>query len=122
MPATSPRLESRFGWAVPAGLRLVELTGIAVIVVLAEPKLLPVAFCALFAIAYHHYDTLYRSLQNAAPPQWLVWLGFGWDGRLLLVGALALALALQPGLLVLTIWWGLWFAGMASIQWLRSSR
>ena len=95
---------------------------IAVIVVLAEPKLLPVAFWALFAIAYHHYDTLYRSLQNAAPPRWLVWLGFGWDGRLLLAGALALAVALQPGLLVLTIWWGLWFAGMASIQWLRNSR
>ena len=122
MPATSPRLESRFGWAVPAGLRLVELTGIAVIVVLAEPKLLPVAFWALFAIAYHQYDTLYRSLQNAAPPRWLVWLGFGWDGRLLLVGALALAVALQPGLLVLATWWALWFAGMASIQWLRSSR
>ena len=122
MPATSLRLESRFGWAVPAGLRLVELTGIAVIVVLAEPKLLPVAFWALFGIAYHQYDTLYRSLQNAAPPRWLVWLGFGWDGRLLLVGALALAVALQPGLLVLAIWWALWFAGMASIQWLRSSR
>lgn len=122
VPALSPRLESRFGWVVPAGLRAVELSAIATLVLLGDSLLLPVAFWALFAIAYHHYDTLYRSLQGAAPPRWLTWLGFGWDGRVLLVVLLAGAVLWQPGLFVLTWWWGLWFAGMASLQWLRTSR
>jgi len=122
VPATSPRLDSRFGWAVPAGLRAVEFSVIVVLVAVGQPSLVVIAFWALFAIAYHHYDTLYRSLQGVMPPRWLTWLGFGWDGRLLLVLFVALASLWQPGLFVLTVWWGLWFAGMASIQWLRSSR
>jgi hypothetical protein len=92
------------------------------LVAVGQPSLVVVAFWALFAIAFHHYDTLYRSLQGVMPPRWLTWLGFGWDGRLVLVLFVALAALWQPGLLVLTVWWGLWFAGMASIQWLRSSR
>lgn len=122
VPAVSPRLDSRFGWVVPAGLRAVEFAVIVVLVAVGQPSLVVVAFWALFAIAYHHYDTLYRSLQGVMPPRWLTWLGFGWDGRVVLVLFLALATLWQPGLLVLTVWWGLWFAGMASIQWLRSSR
>ena len=121
-PRLSPRLEGRFGWVVPAGLRALELGVIALLVLVGDPFLLSVAFFALFAIAYHHYDTLYRSLQAAAPPRWLTWFGFGWDGRLLLVAVVAAAAVWQPGLVLLTAWWGLWFAGMASIQWLRSSR
>jgi hypothetical protein len=59
-------------------------------------------------------------MQDSAPPRWLLWLGLGWEGRSLLVIALALAggEALSAGLV-----WGAWllaalFVVVASVQWL----
>ncbi|MGA1146835.1 MAG: CDP-alcohol phosphatidyltransferase family protein [Candidatus Nanopelagicales bacterium] len=120
VPAARPALTGPFGWGVPVALRAVELGGIAVMVTFSGEVV--AAFWILFIIAYHHYDVLYRSLQGARQPRWLAWWGFGWDGRLLVIAAVALSAVLQPALTLLLVWWVLWFAGVASIQWLRSSR
>lgn len=125
IPVLTPSMHGRFAWSAPALLRAFELTAIALLVTIGFPTLQPLAFWILFVIAYHHYDTLYRSLQGAAPPRWLAWLGFGWDGRVIVVGVIVTALAVtaaQASLTALLVWWVLWFAGVASIQWLRSSR
>jgi hypothetical protein len=125
VPAFPLQMQGRFAWSGPALLRALELTTIALLVTIGSNGLQPLAFWILFAIAYHHYDTLYRSLQGAMPPRWLTWLGFGWDGRIVVVGVIALGLAAsiaEASLTVLLGWWALWFAGVASIQWLRSSR
>lgn len=125
IPALQFQMRGRFAWSGPALLRAFELTAITLLVTMGSPSLQPLAFWILFAIAYHHYDTLYRSLQGAMPPRWLTWLGFGWDGRIIVVGVIALGLSAslaQASLSVLLGWWALWFAGVASIQWLRSSR
>jgi hypothetical protein len=122
IPGSSPNLTGRFGWSAPVLLRAFELGGIALLLVAGNPANAVVTFWIVFAIAYHHYDVMYRSLQGAAPPRWLTWLGFGWDGRLLVIVVVVLAAAWQPALSVLVIWWVLWFAGVASVQWLRSSR
>lgn len=51
---------------------------------------LPAAFGLVAAVAYHHYDTVYRIRGNAgAPPAWLVRAIGGQDGRTLLVAVLA---------------------------------
>jgi hypothetical protein len=120
IPSALPRLTGRFGWSVPVVLRAVELGVIAVALILGDVVVF--AFWIVFVIAYHHYDVLYRSLQGARQPRWLAWLGFGWDGRLLVIALVVLTAVLQPTLSVLLAWWVLWFAGVASIQWLRSSR
>ena len=120
IPRSSPSLQGRFGWGVTTGLRVFELGVIASIVVAGNFSV--IAFWIVFAIAYHHYDVLYRSLQGAAPPRWLTWLGFGWDGRLLVIVVVAITAVWEPSLMIVLTWWVLWFAGVASVQWLRSSR
>ena len=81
-----------------------------------------ITFWIVFSIAYHHYDVMYRSLQGSVPPRWLTWLGFGWDGRLIVIAVVAASALWQPTLTILLAWWVLWFAGVASLQWLRSNR
>lgn len=123
IPNTRPTLTGRFGWGVPVLLRAFELVAIAVLLlVVGVTSNLIVTFWIIFAIAYHHYDVLYRSLQGASPPRWLTWWGFGWDGRVLAVAIVALTAVWEPSLAILLAWWVLWFAGVASVQWLRSSR
>ena len=122
LPVLRPQLTGTFGWAVPVCLRFVELSGIAVLLVVGDATNAIITFWILFAIAYHHYDVMYRSLQGGVLPRWLTWMGFGWDGRLLVIIAVTLTAVWQPSLTILLAWWVLWFAGVASVQWLRSNR
>ena len=111
---------NRAAWAVPALLRLAELCVVAVVALWWHPTVVVVAFWWMAVVAFHHYDTLYRAMQDSAPPRWLVWLGLGWEGRTALVLALAAvgAAALATGLA-----WGVGllaalFVLVASVQWL----
>ena len=122
LPRSSPSLTGRFAWSVPVALRALELGGIALILVTGNASLVVITFWIVFSIAYHHYDVMYRSLQGSAPPRWLTWLGFGWDGRLIVIAVVAASALWQPTLTILLAWWVLWFAGVASYQWLRSNR
>ena len=114
--------DGRWVWAWPAILRACEMGIVAAIVLLAVPALLPLAFGYLFVVAYHHYDTLYRALQGAAPPRWLTWSALGWDGRTILVGATLAAAALAAELRVASVWLLFVCVILASVQWLRSVR
>ena len=121
-PAASPRLDGRFGWAVPVFVRAIELAGIAVLFAVSDASIVVLGFWLLFVIAYHHYDNLYRSLQGGTSPRWLTWSGFGWDGRLAVIVILAITSVWQPTVTVLLVWWAVLFGGVASVQWLRSKR
>ena len=115
--------QHRAAWAVPAALRLVELGLVAVIALVWFPGLVVVAFWWVAVVAFHHYDTLYRALQHSAPPRWLTFVGLGWDGRTVVVVALA-ALgesALRSGLSVGACALAAWFVVVASVQWLAVS-
>ncbi len=114
--------DGRWVWAWPAILRAFEMGIVAAIVLLAVPALLPLAFGYLFVVAYHHYDTLYRALQGAAPPRWLTWCALGWDGRTILVGAALAVGALAAELRVASVWLLFVCVILASVQWLRSVR
>ena len=119
-------LSARWGWAIPALLRLLELGAVTVLVLQVFPDAEVIAYVWLFVVAYHHYDTLYRALNGASVPRWIVWTGLGWDGRLIVVAGLALlaasASAFTTGLLVMTIALFILFVPVASGQWLRSNR
>jgi hypothetical protein len=86
------------GWAVPPALRAAEY---GAILWLAGADDADAAFVLLAALALRHYDLIYRLRdRGSAPPAWLNAASLGWDGRLVVVCALALAGALRPGLFV----------------------
>lgn len=62
---------------------------------------LPAAFGLVAAVAYHHYDTVYRIRGGTgAPPRGLVRATGGHEGRALLVTAASAALAHNTGFTV----------------------
>ncbi len=110
----------RAAWCVPALLRLVELGVVAIVVLAWHPTVIVIGFWWMTIVAFHHYDTLYRAMQDSAPPRWLVWLGLGWEGRTVLVLVLAMlgAATLGSGLTVAAWLLAALFVVVASVQWL----
>ncbi|MFI0959902.1 DUF5941 domain-containing protein [Streptomyces sp. NPDC021080] len=88
-------LKGALDWLVPPFYRAAEyLTVLALAVNAGMNGVLPAAFGLVAAVAYHHYDTVYRIRGNAgAPPHWLVRAIGGHEGRTLLVTVLAALLA-----------------------------
>ncbi|MGV9881398.1 DUF5941 domain-containing protein [Streptomyces sp. NPDC003006] len=88
-------LKGPLDWLVPPFFRAAEYGTVLVLAAKADVNgALPAAFGLLAAVAYHHYDTVYRIKGGTgAPPSWLVRAIGGQEGRTLLV---ALAAALLP--------------------------
>ncbi|MFF1677742.1 DUF5941 domain-containing protein [Streptomyces sp. NPDC058256] len=84
-------LKGPLDWLVPPIYRAAEYGTVLVLAAKAEVNgALPAAFGLVAAVAYHHYDTVYRIRGNAgAPPHWLVRAIGGHEGRTLLVVVLA---------------------------------
>jgi hypothetical protein len=83
-----------FHWAVPSLVRLGEYATLTWLAATADA--LPAAFALLAALAFRHYDLVYRLRHRAeTPPRWLNALAAGWDGRVILAWAL-LAAGLLP--------------------------
>jgi phosphatidylglycerophosphate synthase len=87
-------LKGALDWLVPPLFRAAEYCTVLVLAAEADVHgALPAAFGLVAAVAYHHYDTVYRIRGNAgAPPAWLVRAVGGHEGRTLLVTVLAAAL------------------------------
>ncbi|WP_133896377.1 DUF5941 domain-containing protein [Streptomyces sp. KS 21] len=92
--AVSRPLKGALDWLVPPLLRCAEYVTVLVLAVKADvPGALPAAFGLVAAVAYHHYDTVYRIRGGSgAPPRWLVWTIGGHEGRVLLTVVLAAVL------------------------------
>ncbi|MEU3788230.1 DUF5941 domain-containing protein [Streptomyces fructofermentans] len=88
-------LKGALDWLVPPFYRAAEYGTVLVLAAKADVNgALPAAFGLVAAVAYHHYDTVYRIRGNAgAPPYWLVRAIGGHEGRTLLVTVLAALLA-----------------------------
>ncbi|MFC8195167.1 DUF5941 domain-containing protein [Streptomyces sp. NPDC057298] len=88
-------LKGALDWLVPPFFRAAEYGTVLVLAAKADVNgALPAAFGLVGAVAYHHYDTVYRIRGNAgAPPHWLVRAIGGHEGRTLLVTVLAALLA-----------------------------
>lgn len=94
IPLTKP-LKGALDWLVPPFFRAAEYGTVLVLAAKSEVNgALPAAFGLVGAVAYHHYDTVYRIRGDAgAPPRWLVRAIGGHEGRILLVTVLAALLA-----------------------------
>lgn len=97
-------LKGALDWLVPPIYRAAEYGTVLVLAAKAEVNgALPAAFGLVAAVAYHHYDTVYRIRGNAgAPPQWLVRAIGGHEGRTLLVVVLAALLTAEQFTVALT--------------------
>ncbi|MEV6249724.1 DUF5941 domain-containing protein [Streptomyces sp. NPDC051742] len=93
--AVARPLKGALDWLVPPLFRAAEYTTILVLAARSDsPHALPAAFGLVAAVAYHHYDTVYRIRGGTgAPPAWLVRVTGGHEGRTLLVTVLAALLA-----------------------------
>ncbi|MGN9817881.1 DUF5941 domain-containing protein [Streptomyces sp. SD11] len=98
-PLTGP-----LDWLLPPLFRAAEYGTVLVLAAKANVNgALPAAFGLVAAVAYHHYDTVYRIRGNAgAPPHWLVRAIGGHEGRTLLVTVLAALLTAEDFKVALT--------------------
>ncbi|MPY35702.1 CDP-alcohol phosphatidyltransferase family protein [Streptomyces adustus] len=98
-------LKGALDWLVPPLFRAAEYGTVLVLAAKADVNgVLPAAFGLVAAVAYHHYDTVYRIRGDAgAPPAWLVRAIGGHEGRTLLVTVLALALTASQFGVALTV-------------------
>jgi phosphatidylglycerophosphate synthase len=97
--AVSRPLKGALDWLVPPLFRAAEYCTILVLAARSDvPQAVPAAFGLVSAVAYHHYDTVYRIRGGTgAPPRWLVRTIGGHEGRTLVVAVLAAVLTSGPG-------------------------
>ena len=93
--AVARPLKGVLDWLVPPLFRVGEYTTILVLAARTDdPGALPAAFGLVAAVAYHHYDTVYRIRGGTgAPPRWLVRAAGGHEGRILVITVLAALLS-----------------------------
>lgn len=89
--AVARPLKGALDWLVPPIFRAAEYCTVLILAARSDvPGALPAAFGLVSAVAYHHYDTVYRIRGGTgAPPQWLVRTIGGHEGRTLVVAVLA---------------------------------
>lgn len=89
--AVARPLKGPLDWLVPPVFRAAEYGTILLIAAKADVNgALPAAFGLVAAVAYHHYDTVYRIRGGTgAPPHWLVRAIGGHEGRTLVVTLIA---------------------------------
>jgi phosphatidylserine synthase len=113
---------TRFDWLEPSLLRAVELGAIIALFAVTghlEGSLGVAGFVILFSIAFHHYDNLYRSMQNEQKPKWLSVLGLSVPGRIAL---LVLATILGWNFTFIAAYFLVLFLVASSFQWVVSHR
>ncbi|MGW1870853.1 DUF5941 domain-containing protein [Streptomyces mauvecolor] len=93
--AVARPLKGALDWLVPPLFRVAEYCTVLILAARSDVNgALPAAFGLVAAVAYHHYDTVYRIKGGSgAPPKWLVRLIGGHEGRTLVVTVLAAVLA-----------------------------
>ena len=108
----------RFDWIEPSFLRVVEFAFLLWIFIRNE-QINMISFIIFFAIVFHHYDNLYRSLQNEKKPIWLSSLGLFIEGRLLVLSIAALS---GWRLDYFAWYFSTLFLVISSVQWVLSHR
>ncbi|MFJ7772097.1 DUF5941 domain-containing protein [Streptomyces sp. NPDC097107] len=103
--AVARPLKGALDWLVPPFFRAAEYLTVLVLAAKADVNgALPAAFGLVAAVAYHHYDTVYRIRGDAgAPPQWLVRTAGGHEGRTLVITVLTVLLTAAQFKVALTV-------------------
>lgn len=116
--AVNRSFTQRFDWLEPSILRLIE-GGFLLWIFTSIDQFSVATFIIIFSIVFHHYDNLYRALQNENKPSWLSALGLFIGGRILLIGVAAF---LDWPMQYLAWYFATLFLGVSSLQWVLSHR
>lgn len=120
---TRPPGRHKLAWLVPAALRAGEYCLITWLGWRAGTGSLPVTFLLLAALAFHHYDIVYRLRhQGIGPPRWVALAGLGWEGRLVVLLAAWIAGVYVPVALALATWCIAFFVTESVTSWVRVVR
>jgi hypothetical protein len=113
----------RAAWPAPPLGRLAEYVALIWIAGLHGASAYPATYALLAALAFRHYDLVYRLRhRGVVPARWVSALSLGWDGRLVLAYLLLVLGALPAGLYVMAIVLGVAFVGEAVYGWLVVGR
>ena len=113
----------RLRWAVLPVLRASEYAALLWLAALAGDDAFPAAFALLAALAFRHYDLVYRMrLRGTTPPRCVGALGLGWDGRLIGGYVLLVAGALTAGFFAAAAVFGAVFLAEAVSVWIGFGR
>jgi uncharacterized protein DUF5941 len=113
----------RMRWMVPPALRAAEYSALIWLAALAGAEHEGAAFALLGALAFRHYDLVYRLRHMAkVPPRWVNELSGGWDGRLIVMCALLLLGALPAAYYVGAAVLGVTFVAESAQAWTTFSR
>ena len=112
----------RMRWITPPLLRASEYGFLAVLGWRAGGDALPATYGLLVAIAFHHYDLVYRlRYQGVTPPRWVGAAGLGWEGRTAVMLAATLAGVYGLAAIALAVWCGLLFLPESVYSWVRGA-
>jgi hypothetical protein len=120
-PASSHPHNGRLDWLVPPLIRAIEYGYLAVLG-LANGVSQPLVYLLIAVLAYHHYDTVYRTRQKLWPQDWVFQAGFGWDGRMLIVAAAGFVGVLPFAYAALAAYLGVLFVVESVLTWTRTDR
>jgi len=110
-------------WGAVPIERLTEYVALIWIAALHGESAYPAAYALLGALAFRHYDLVYRLRhRGVVPARWVSALSLGWDGRLVLAFVLLVAGTLPAGFYVLAAVFGAAFVGEAVYGWVVVGR
>jgi Family of unknown function (DUF5941) len=113
----------RVAWAATPLARLTEYVALIWFASLHGASAYPAAYALIAALAFRHYDLVYRLRHRGVlPARWVNALSLGWDGRLLLAYVLLVLGALPAGFYVMAIGLGVAFVGEAVYGWVVVGR
>ena len=111
----------RLDWLVPPIMRMIEY-GYLASLGFAHDVSKPLVYAFIGVLAYHHYDTVYRTRQRLWPAKWVFRAGLGWDGRMLIAAAATLAGVLPLVFAVMGVYLALLFGIESVYTWTRTGR
>jgi Family of unknown function (DUF5941) len=121
--SSGARPHPRIRWAEMPLLRGTEYIALIWIAALEGPDAYPAAFALLAALAFRHYDLVYRLRhRGTVPATWVSALSGGWDGRLVVGFLLLVVGALPAAYFVAAAVLGVAFVGEAAYGWLAVGR
>jgi hypothetical protein len=120
-PAASNPHTGKIDWLVPPVIRAIEYGYVAVLG-FAHGVPEPLIYLLIAVLAYHHYDTVYRTRQRLWPQDWVFRAGLGWDGRMAVIAIAGLMGALPFAYAALTVYLGVLFGAESVSTWTRTGR
>jgi hypothetical protein len=118
-PGSAHPHHGRLDWLVPPLTRVLEYGYLAALG-FGHGVSKPLVYALIGVLAYHHYDTVYRTRQRLWPAKWVFRAGLGWDGRMIIVAVAALAGVLPIVVAVLAVYLGLLFGVESIYTWTRT--